>query len=70
MAESVARLAVGLLGSIAIARQLGPGQYGLYNLAITPVCYLDVLIRSNRVVARLASEMYMLGQKPDSPSDA
>jgi len=35
---------------------------------LAPLRYLDLLVRSNRVSARLASEVYMLGQKPNSPS--
>lgn len=37
---------------------------------LAPLRYLDLLIRSNRVAARLASEVYMLGQKPDNQSGA
>jgi SAM-dependent methyltransferase len=36
---------------------------------LAPLRYLDVLLRSNRVAARLASEVYMLGQKPGRRSD-
>jgi len=35
---------------------------------LAPLRYLDVLVRSNRVAVRLASEVYMLGQKPDRRS--
>lgn len=37
---------------------------------LAPLRYLDLLIRSNPVAARLASEVYMLGQKPDNQSGA
>jgi SAM-dependent methyltransferase len=37
---------------------------------LAPLRYLDLLVRSNRVATRLASEVYMLGQKkPERPSD-
>lgn len=36
---------------------------------LAPLRYLDLLVRSNRVAARLASEVYMLGQKSDKAFD-
>jgi len=36
---------------------------------LAPLRYLDFLVRSNRVATRLASEVYMLGQKTEKGPD-
>lgn len=53
-AESVVRLGIGLLVSIAIARQLGPALYGLYNLAtaIAAICGALIPLAADSVVIR------------------
>ena len=65
---------VWLLRDLASSWTTNPVLFALLRFIagwlLAPVRYLDFLVRSNRVALRLASELYLLAQKPGASRDS